>query len=113
MSYTPPVKDMMFVIENLADMASVSRLPGLDDSNLDTASAILEEGAKLAAEVIGPLNVQGDRQPSTWHDGHVKATPGEGMGFVGRGEGVAALAVATVKRERSALEPPGALTSET
>jgi 2-C-methyl-D-erythritol 2,4-cyclodiphosphate synthase len=28
----------------------------------------------------------------------VKASTGEGMGFVGRGEGVAALAVATVRR---------------
>ena len=30
---------------------------------------------------------------------NVKATTGEGMGFVGRGEGVAALAVATVARD--------------
>jgi 2-C-methyl-D-erythritol 2,4-cyclodiphosphate synthase len=30
----------------------------------------------------------------------VKATRGEGMGFVGRGEGVAALAVATIDRTR-------------
>jgi 2-C-methyl-D-erythritol 2,4-cyclodiphosphate synthase len=30
---------------------------------------------------------------------NVKATRGEGMGFVGRGEGAAALAIATVSRE--------------
>jgi 2C-methyl-D-erythritol 2,4-cyclodiphosphate synthase len=30
---------------------------------------------------------------------NVKATTGEGMGFVGREEGVAALAVATLSRE--------------
>jgi 2-C-methyl-D-erythritol 2,4-cyclodiphosphate synthase len=29
---------------------------------------------------------------------NVKATTGEGMGFVGRGEGVAALAIATITR---------------
>ena len=32
---------------------------------------------------------------------NVKATTGEGMGFVGRGEGVAALAVATLERVES------------
>jgi 2-C-methyl-D-erythritol 2,4-cyclodiphosphate synthase len=30
---------------------------------------------------------------------NVKATTGEGMGFVGRGEGVAAMAVATLERD--------------
>jgi 2-C-methyl-D-erythritol 2,4-cyclodiphosphate synthase len=39
---------------------------------------------------------------------NVKATTGEGMGFVGRGEGVAALAVATVEgfARRELAEPP-------
>ncbi|MFM0053159.1 acyl-CoA dehydrogenase [Caballeronia grimmiae] len=87
MSYTPPVKDMMFVIENLADIARVSQLPGLADSNLDTAGAILDEGAKLAAEVIAPLNALGDQRPSTWHDGHVEATPGFGDAYRQYAEG--------------------------
>ncbi|SAL80573.1 acyl-CoA dehydrogenase [Caballeronia arvi] len=76
MSYSPPVKEMLFVMEELAGIASLSQLPGLADSNADTASAILDEGAKLAAEVIAPLNAAGDQQPSEWHDGEVTATPG-------------------------------------
>jgi alkylation response protein AidB-like acyl-CoA dehydrogenase len=81
MSYTPPVKEMMFVMEDLADIATISQLPGLADSNADTAQAILDEGAKLAAEVIAPLNAPGDRQPSEWHDGVVTATPGFGDAY--------------------------------
>ncbi|WP_321799628.1 acyl-CoA dehydrogenase [Caballeronia sp. J97] len=76
MNYMPPVKEMMFVMEELADIASVSQLPGLADSNADTAQAILDEGAKLAAEVIAPLNARGDQEPSTWRDGAVTATAG-------------------------------------
>ena len=36
---------------------------------------------------------------------NVKATTGEGMGFVGRGEGVAALAVATLRSAADAGHP--------
>lgn len=34
MSYVPPTKEMTFVLEALADIASVAALPGLEDSNL-------------------------------------------------------------------------------
>jgi 2-C-methyl-D-erythritol 2,4-cyclodiphosphate synthase len=39
---------------------------------------------------------------------NVKATRGEGMGFVGRGEGAAALAVATVRRFSEPAGPDSA-----
>ena len=44
-----------------------------------------------------------------WSSAHVsvKATRGEGMGFVGREEGVAALAVATVRRSRGLTPTAG------
>ena len=87
MTYAPPVREMMFVMEELADIASVSQLPGLEDSNADTAQAILEEGAKLAAEVIAPLNAQGDQRPSEWHDGEVTATAGFADAFRQYAEG--------------------------
>jgi hypothetical protein len=37
---------------------------------------VLEECARFNQEVVAPLNVQGDRQPSTWNDGQVTTTPG-------------------------------------
>jgi alkylation response protein AidB-like acyl-CoA dehydrogenase len=76
MSYTAPVKDMLFVMKELAALEDIAKLPGFEDANLDTAQAVLEESAKLCGEVLAPLNVEGDRNPSSWKDGKVTATPG-------------------------------------
>jgi alkylation response protein AidB-like acyl-CoA dehydrogenase len=76
MSYTAPIKDMLFVMKELAGLEDIATLPGFEDANLDTAQAVLEESAKLCGEVLAPLNVEGDRNPSSWNDGVVTATPG-------------------------------------
>ncbi|MGF6877121.1 acyl-CoA dehydrogenase [Paraburkholderia sp. MM5477-R1] len=76
MSYTAPIKDMLFVMKELAGLEDIAKLPGFEDANLDTARAVLDESAKLCGEVLAPLNVDGDRNPSSWKDGVVTATPG-------------------------------------
>ncbi|HKT94116.1 MAG TPA: acyl-CoA dehydrogenase [Paraburkholderia sp.] len=76
MSYNAPVKDMLFVLKELAGIDAVATLPGFEDAGFDTAQAVLDECAKLSSEVIAPLNVEGDRAPSSWRDGEVTATPG-------------------------------------
>ncbi|MEX3846433.1 acyl-CoA dehydrogenase [Paraburkholderia sp. BR10882] len=76
MSYNAPVKDMLFVLKELAGIDAVATLPGFEDAGFDTAQAVLDECAKLSGEVIAPLNVEGDRVPSSWRDGEVTATPG-------------------------------------
>jgi alkylation response protein AidB-like acyl-CoA dehydrogenase len=76
MSYAAPIKDMLFVLEELADLATIAELPGFEEAGVDTAQAVLEESAKLCGEVLAPLNVEGDRNPSSWKDGAVTATPG-------------------------------------
>jgi alkylation response protein AidB-like acyl-CoA dehydrogenase len=76
MSYIAPIKDMLFVMKELAGLEDIATLPGSEDANLDTAQAVLEESAKLCGEVLAPLNVEGDRNPSSWKDGVVTATPG-------------------------------------
>ncbi|MDA8457267.1 acyl-CoA dehydrogenase [Acidovorax sp. GBBC 3334] len=76
MSYTAPVKDMLFAIEHLANLAEVAALPGFEDAGLDTAQAVLEECARFNEGVVAPLNVAGDRNPSSWKDGQVTTTPG-------------------------------------
>jgi alkylation response protein AidB-like acyl-CoA dehydrogenase len=76
MSYTAPVKDMLFAIEHLAKIDQVAQIPGFEDAGLDTAAAVLEECAKFNEGVVAPLNVEGDKNPSSWKDGQVTTTPG-------------------------------------
>jgi alkylation response protein AidB-like acyl-CoA dehydrogenase len=87
MSYTAPIKDMLFVMKELAGLEDIATLPGFEDANLDTAQAVLGESAKLCGEVLAPLNVEGDRNPSSWKDGVVTATPGFKEAFRQFGEG--------------------------
>ncbi|HET9646294.1 MAG TPA: acyl-CoA dehydrogenase family protein, partial [Burkholderiaceae bacterium] len=76
MSYRAPVKDMLFDMKELANLESLTRLPGFEEVGIDTAQAVLEECAKFNEEVVAPLNFEGDRHPSSWKDGIVTTTPG-------------------------------------
>ncbi|ALS58511.1 acyl-CoA dehydrogenase [Pandoraea norimbergensis] len=76
MSYQAPIKDMQFVMNELADLSSIAALPGYEDASPEIAQAVLEEAARFNQEVLAPLNVIGDQQPSTWKDGVVTTTPG-------------------------------------
>jgi 3-(methylthio)propanoyl-CoA dehydrogenase len=77
MSYTAPLKDMMFNIEHLARIDQIAQIPGFEDAGLETAQAVLEECGKLNTEVIAPLNWEGDKNPSFHHSGNqVTTTPG-------------------------------------
>ena len=76
MSYTAPVKDMLFNMQHLARLDELARIPGFEDAGLDTAQAVLEECARFNQEVVAPLNWDGDKNPSSWKDGQVSTTPG-------------------------------------
>jgi len=76
MSYVAPLKDMLFNIKYLAGIDQIAQLPGFEDAGFDTAQAVLEEAAKFNESVVSPLNWEGDKNPSSWHDGKVTATPG-------------------------------------
>ncbi|BEP36289.1 acyl-CoA dehydrogenase [Variovorax sp. V59] len=76
MSYTAPLKDMLFDIEHLANIGEIARLPGFEDAGLETAQAVLEECARFNQDVVAPLNIEGDRNPSSFKDGQVTTTPG-------------------------------------
>jgi alkylation response protein AidB-like acyl-CoA dehydrogenase len=86
-SYNAPLKDMLFVVNELANLAGISQLPGCADATPDTVEAVLEENAKFCGEVVAPLNHPGDKDPSYWHDGQVTMTKGFKEAFRGFVEG--------------------------
>jgi alkylation response protein AidB-like acyl-CoA dehydrogenase len=81
MSYTAPVKDMLFNMAHIAQLDQIAQIPGFEDAGLDTAQAVLEECAKFNQDVLSPLNWEGDKNPSSWKDGVVTATPGFKQAF--------------------------------
>ncbi|RUR34188.1 acyl-CoA dehydrogenase [Vreelandella nanhaiensis] len=59
--YAAPVRDLRFVLEELLGHRSLN-LPDFSDTTPDVVEAVLDEAAKLAGDVWGPLNATGDRQ---------------------------------------------------
>ena len=54
--YNAPLRDMQFVLHDVLNIAKYSNLPGFADATPDVVDAILEEGGKLASNVLHPLN---------------------------------------------------------
>ena len=74
--YRAPIQDMRFVMDELADLPGIARLPGFEEATPDMADAILEEAAKFTGEVLAPLNAIGDREGCRWQNGAVSTPPG-------------------------------------
>ncbi|WP_111415007.1 acyl-CoA dehydrogenase [Billgrantia lactosivorans] len=62
LDYQAPLRDMQFILEELAGLERIGELPGGEDASPDLVSAVLEEAGKFAAGVLAPLNPVGDRQ---------------------------------------------------
>ena len=70
-----PLRDMQFVLRELAGLEAVAKPPGYEDV-LDVAEPILEEAATFASEVLDPINQTGDKEGCTWKDGNVTTPTG-------------------------------------
>ena len=74
--YTAPLRDMKFVIKELAGLDAVAGLPGCEEVTPDLVDAVLEEAGKFATGVLSPLNFPGDRSGCKLEDGVVTTAPG-------------------------------------
>ena len=74
-SYTPPTKDMQFILHDVLNITE-SSIPGYDELEADFTSAILDEAGKLTSEVLAPLNVVGDKEGCRLENGVVYTPTG-------------------------------------
>jgi acyl-CoA dehydrogenase len=74
-SYQAPVADVQFLLNDVFHWERYSNLPGFTDATPDVVAAILEEGGKLADEVLQPVNQSGDREGCKRNDDGSVTTP--------------------------------------
>ncbi len=85
--YNADENDIRFAIRHVIGLETFTDLAPFADYDADICDAVLSEAAKLATEVIAPINQTGDAG-STWHsDGTVTTPPGYAEAFKALGDG--------------------------
>ncbi|WP_412545345.1 acyl-CoA dehydrogenase C-terminal domain-containing protein [Maricaulis sp. MIT060901] len=74
-AYRAPVRDQMFVLNDVLDVGQYGHLPGFADADVDTMAAILEEGGKFCEGVLAPISKVGDVEGCTRDDDGNVTTP--------------------------------------
>ncbi|HYL49011.1 MAG TPA: acyl-CoA dehydrogenase [Stellaceae bacterium] len=74
--YAAPLAEMRFALDEIAGLPSIAKLPGCEHATADVVDAVLGEAAKLAGNVIAPLNRIGDVEKSRLENGVVHTPTG-------------------------------------
>ena len=66
--YTPPLRDIRFVMEHIADLDQISATELFGHADPDTIHDVLAEVGRFMAEVVAPTNRDGDTIGASWHE---------------------------------------------
>lgn len=75
-SYKAPLQEYRFLLNDTFNMTQYAKLPGFADAPMDLVDQIFDEAAKLAEEVLQPLNMVGDQVGCKLENGVVTTPPG-------------------------------------
>jgi alkylation response protein AidB-like acyl-CoA dehydrogenase len=82
-TYAPPLREMRFAMKEHGGLDAVLAQPGNEEVTGELVGAILDEASKFAANVLAPINGQGDTQGCRWHDGAVTTADGFKKAYAG------------------------------
>mgnify|MGYP006079612193 FL=1 len=74
--FVPPVKDMIFVLDQFIGLDQLSIIKGFDEIDKEFLESIYDSASEIASEVIAPTNVDGDRIGVSLEKGKVSVPRG-------------------------------------
>jgi 3-(methylsulfanyl)propanoyl-CoA dehydrogenase len=72
MTYTAPIKDLLFTLKDVLGFERLESLEGFEDFNMELAEAVLTEAGRIAKEEIAQTNVIGDQVGAKLENGVVR-----------------------------------------
>ncbi len=76
MAFRAPVADHRFLLNHVVDFSQVAATERFSDATTEMVEAILTGAARLADEVLAPVNRSGDKTPARLENGIVRSSPG-------------------------------------
>src|SRR5262249_34833798 len=76
MTYTAPLRDMLFALEEITGIEEIATLPGYAEATPDLVQSVLDEAGKFATGVLAPRTQPGDRKGSRLENGVVRTPEG-------------------------------------
>lgn len=80
-TYTAPLRDILFTLEEVVGLEPITALPGFEDSTSELVGSVLEEAGHIAQGILSPLNRVGDEEGAHLTEGVVHTATGWGAAW--------------------------------